>query len=77
MDSITKKCSAPTVIGKIDLPEPKRKGILYCDDCKAPVSDAWGDPRTQITHLQGGRHINLMVCEQCINDKYWGISDAD
>lgn len=70
----------PTVVGKIDLPEPKRKHTLHCDDCSSEVDDSFGDPREEIKFIQvdgeGNETIEVMkVCTYCIHDKYWGLRD--
>lgn len=51
------------VIGKIKIPEPKKKITCTCDKCGRRVDDRFGDPRITIYSLN--KSVIKQVCEEC------------
>lgn len=54
------------VIGKIKIPEPKKKVICSCDKCGRRVDNSFGDPRIIIYSLN--KSVIKQVCEECVNE---------
>jgi hypothetical protein len=57
------------IIGKIEIPEPKKNHPCLCDHCGNKVDDSFGDPRTEVYSVceDGSRKVRYL-CEYCIQD---------
>jgi hypothetical protein len=63
--------SAPTVIGKIELPKHISKNPCTCDDCGDIVNDSCGDPRVCITtHYNDDSKEFRYVCQYCADEQF-------
>jgi hypothetical protein len=61
--------SGTRIIGKIEIPEPKKNHSCVCHHCGNKVDDSFGDPRTEVYSVceDGSRKVRYL-CEYCIQD---------